>query len=146
MTCARLLQHRALATPLSQRSSVCARGQQHRRGLAYCVTLLIHVLLVLAAWRSFDKGDIAKGRKIMGHTLRMLTLAPQLVRLHRIDDITAGNDAFSSAVGAPAETYAELRAAFTPAVLTLLADVEAASVSSTSDAPAAGAASRRRKK
>ena len=85
-----------------------------------------------------------KGRKIMGHTLRMLTIAPQLMRLHKIEDIRAGNDVYATACGDTAVTFAELRATFGPIAQGLLD--EAAASGGDAAAPVAAARSSRRSK
>lgn len=94
---------------------------------------------------SFEKADVVKGRKIMGHTLRMLTIAPQLMRLHRIDDISAGNDVYATACGDTAVTFAELRATYGPIAQGLL-DEAATSGGEAAVPVAAARASRRTKK
>jgi hypothetical protein len=46
---------------------------------------------------SFEKSDVAKGRKIVGHMVRMVTLALQLAASGRITDIEEGNAVYRAA-------------------------------------------------
>lgn len=69
---------------------------------------------------SFDKGDVSKGRKVVGHTLRMLVVAPQLCA-QRLEDPTAGNELYKQALASDAYTVDDMREAFSGICDALLA-------------------------
>jgi hypothetical protein len=56
--------------------------------LLYCVCVRV------CARQCFEKGDVMKGRQIVGHMLRMVVLAGQLAQHGRIVSVEDGNDRY----------------------------------------------------